>query len=125
MASAKVSKKRRQLITYDMATPARGQHKKPCSDCPFARTALRGWLGPYTAEQWLGIVHGEGLVECHTKIGPQCAGAAIYRGNICKSPRDAELLVLPPDSVRVFARPLEFMTHHTGKTTIDWAKVQL
>jgi hypothetical protein len=64
---------RRQLITFEMAKPAKKQHKKPCSDCPFARTAMRGWLGPYTAEEWIHLIHGEGKVECHTKIGPQCA----------------------------------------------------
>jgi hypothetical protein len=113
---------RRQLITYDQAKPAKKQHTKPCSDCPFARTAVRGWLGPYTAEEWVRLIHGEGKVECHTLIGPQCAGAAIYRGNVCKDPRDSSLLTLPKNVTLVFRNPQEFMTHHTGKKPgdIDW-----
>lgn len=116
---------RRQFITSDMAEPATRQHKKPCSDCPFARTAIPGWLGPYSAKQWVRLVHGEGKVECHTKIGPQCAGSAIYRGNVCKDPRDKSLLTLPKDKVRVFAGPVEFLEHHTGKSAevIDWNDV--
>ena len=112
----------RQLVTFDQAKPAKRQHKKPCSDCPFARTAVRGWLGPYTAEEWLRIVHGEGKVECHTRIGPQCAGSAIYRGNVCKDPRDRSLLTLPRNVMLVFRNPQEFIVHHTGKKSddIDW-----
>jgi hypothetical protein len=113
---------RKQLVTFDQAKPAKRQHKKPCQDCPFARASIRGWLGPYTAEEWLRIVHGEGKVECHTKIGPQCAGAAIYRGNVCKDPRDKTLLTLPRDTRLVFKGPQEFIEHHTGKKpeSIDW-----
>jgi hypothetical protein len=107
--------KRVQMVTSDMATPANRQHKRPCGDCPFARASLRGWLGPYSAEEWLRIVYGEGMVECHTKIGPQCAGAAIYRRNTLKSPRDESLLRLPRNEVLVFASPSEFLEHHTGR----------
>ncbi len=112
---------RRQLITSDQARPAKTQHKKPCGDCPFARTAVRGWLGPYTAEQWIRLIHGEGKVECHTRIGPQCAGAAIYRSNVCKVPKDKSLLLLPRDRVRVFAGPGEFLEHHSTARARDKA----
>ena len=106
---------RRQLVTFDQARPAKIQHKKPCSDCPFARTAIRGWLGPYSAEEWVLLIHGEGKVECHTRIGPQCAGAAIYRGNVCKVPRDDALLTLLPNRKLVFSGPQEFLEHHGYK----------
>lgn len=104
---------RRQLVSSDEARPARGQHKQPCSDCPFARTALAGWLGSDTPASWMKMAHGETRMECHTLIGAQCAGAAIYRANVCKKPRDPALLTLPADRVKVFAGPPEFLRHHT------------
>jgi len=49
-------------MTLPQATP------RPCNDCPWRRKSCAGWLGPF------GI--------------KQCAGAAVYRANVCKSPRD-------------------------------------
>ena len=102
----------RKLVTYDEARPAKKQHKKPCSDCPWARTAMPGWLGGLTSEQWLRVAHGDGQIVCHTRQKMQCAGAAIFRANVCKSPRDPEALELPADRERVFARNQEFTDHH-------------
>jgi hypothetical protein len=116
--------KGRQLVTF--AEPK--QHDKPCSDCPFARTALRGWM-PSPPMEWVMMAHGEGRIECHTLLPPasegsrrgpgerkragyECAGAAIYRSNVCKSPRDKTLLVLPQDKKLVFVSPKEFLAHH-------------
>ena len=104
---------KRQLMTYKDAVLAKGQHKKPCSDCPFARTALPGWLGDKTIEEWIAMVHGETWIDCHTLLGAQCAGAAIYRTNNCKNPRDKALLLLPRNPKVVFANPQEFMKHHS------------
>jgi len=43
----------------------------------------------------------------------QCAGLAVYRRNICKSPRPGSgALVLDSDKLNVFANPMEFMDHH-------------
>lgn len=107
--------KRGQLITSEEARPAVSQHKSPCSDCPWARKSLAGWLGSATREEWLGDAHGETRIECHTLIGAQCAGAAIYRANVCKSPRDPDLLRLPADREKVFANKQEFWAHHDMK----------
>lgn len=104
--------RQKQLISSDQAVSTSRQHKNPCSDCPFSRKALPGWLGSLTAEQWVENVHGEAFVECHTKIGPQCAGTAIYRANVCKSPRDPKQLDLPQNTKTVFASPQEFIAHH-------------
>lgn len=91
------------------------QHTKPCADCPWARKAVNGWLGSLTSEQWLREAFGEARIDCHTIIGPQCAGAAIFRANICKKPRDRSLLLLPPDNKLVFSNPMEFTEHHSKK----------
>lgn len=49
------------------------------------------------------------------KIGRLCAGAAVFFANICKSSRDRDRLVLPPDRETVFAWPAEFLAHHEQK----------
>lgn len=102
-----------KCVSSDEAVPVDGQPTKPCSDCPLARTALPGWLGDGTVDEWIQMLHGETHIDCHTMIGPQCAGAAIYRANVCKTPRDRRLLRLRPDTATVFATPLEFKEHHT------------
>lgn len=102
----------RQLISSDEAVPATHQHDVACSDCPWARTALPGWLGALSADEWLQEAHGEADIECHVLTGVQCAGAAIYRANMGKLPRDPSLLRLSPDRQKVFACPSEFKAHH-------------
>ena len=42
----------------------------------------------------------------------QCRGAAIYRANVCKSPRDPEVARGPVDRENVFASPMAFKEHH-------------
>jgi hypothetical protein len=105
---------KRKLITSAEATPAGKQIKRPCSDCPWARDALNGWLGGNTAHEWIIMAHGETLIECHVHPDVQCAGAAIYRANVSKVPRDRALLVLPADNKIVFANPGEFHAHHAA-----------
>jgi hypothetical protein len=68
-----------------------------------------------TADTWLRAAHGEERVECHTLTGAQCAGAAIYRANVCKVPRDESLLKLKTDRAVVFAGPHQFKEHHEEK----------
>lgn len=111
-----------QLLTGDQARTVKTQHKSPCSDCPFARKSLAGWLGSFSPSRWLWIIHGEGRVDCHTRVPMQCAGAAIFRGNVCKSPHDPERLVLPQDTVRVFSNDQEFLNHHRNGKARSWFK---
>src|SRR5258708_38462519 len=102
----------KRLITADQARPAKAQHTEPCSDCPFARTSLKGWLGRRTVMDWIDAVHGEALIDCHVVSNQQCAGAAIYRANVCKVTRRRNTLELPPNTEKVFGSPVEFMAHH-------------
>lgn len=101
-----------QLKTFDQAKTTKKQHTKPCSDCPWSRNSVPGWLAQSTPIEWLEYAHGETLLECHTLIPQQCAGAAIYRANVCKVPRDKTQLQLPADEIRVFANQQEFYDHH-------------
>jgi len=112
------SKRPLQLVTSEHTQLSDKQHTKPCSDCPWSRKSVQGWLGPCTKEEWVQIAHGEGRIDCHVFEGPQCAGAAIYRSNVGKRPRDRDTLLLPKDKVRVFSSPVEFLDHHViGKKT--------
>ena len=103
---------KRQLISRDEVLPCTAQHKSPCSDCPFSRTALKGWLGGMTADEYFRLAHSDEVINCHVKDGPQCAGAAIYRANVGKLPRDKSVLRLPPNRKAVFATPMEFLAYH-------------
>jgi hypothetical protein len=110
--------KRTQFLSADDAEEYAVQHKAPCSDCPWSRKALPGWTGLLTTEEWLRVAHGEAVVECHTRRQEgeadhwECAGAAIYRANVCKTPRSQYILRLPADRTKVFATPKEFKDHH-------------
>lgn len=104
----------RQLVSSDQAAPAAKQLIRPCSDCPWSRRSLRGWLGGYTAEEWIWTAHGEARIECHVHPNVQCAGAAVYRANVAKRPRDPGTLRLPADKESVFGSPDEFVDHHSG-----------
>jgi len=103
---------KRKLIDSTQATPAPRQITKPCSDCPWARDALNGWHGGNTIDEWLAFAHSETHIECHVHPNVQCAGAAIYRSNVGKLPRDRGLLMLPEDRAMCFASPREFTEHH-------------
>lgn len=101
-----------QLVTFNEAKPRKMQHTSPCADCPWARKSLAGWLGSMTAQQWVEAAHGEALIDCHTVSNQQCAGAAIYRANVCKSPRRTDTLRLSANRITVFAWMNEFLMHH-------------
>lgn len=107
----------------------------PCSECPWRRNSLPGWLGPHTAEEWVQGAHGDHEIACHLSIphsdnddeaGDEemaemttCSGAAIYRHNVCKSPRFVPREnTLPADTSLVFGYG-EFLQHHTLGTKSD------
>jgi hypothetical protein len=103
---------KRQLISSREAIPAKKQHTKPCSDCPWSRGALPGWLGSLSSDDWITIAHSDSVAECHALTGVHCAGLAIYRANVVKSVRDPAALRLPRDHKAVFSSPVEFKCHH-------------
>mgnify|MGYP001581752471 CR=1 FL=1 len=95
--------------------------KEPCNDCPWRRIALAGWLGPYTIADWLALVHSDEPIACHKSLKEeswngalQCSGAAIYRKNVGKLPRDSDVAVAGlADKKNVFATRMEFMKYHS------------
>lgn len=76
-----------------------------------ARTALPGWLGGATPQEYAAMAHADHLVECHTLLGAQCAGMAIYRRNVVKFCAPPTLR-LPADRELCFASRSEFLAHH-------------
>ena len=103
--------KRRQLLATGQTPPAKRPLSKPCSDCPMARTALNGWLGGSTPEEYAALAHSDARPPCHVHGNVECAGMAIYRANVLKNPRTPGL-TLPKDTALVFASPIEFLAHH-------------
>lgn len=107
----------KQFVSGDEAVPTPKQPTAACSDCPWARAALPGWLGNLTADEWIQAAHSEGSADCHALKAEDgsayaCAGLAIYRANVCKSVRDPNALKLAADRGKVFANPLQFKEHH-------------
>ncbi len=103
----------KKLISSDEGAEAKVQHETPCSDCPMRRDSLNGWLGGTgSPEDWAAALHSDSRMDCHVLRGAQCAGAAVYRANVCKSPRDRTVLRLGSDRESVFSSPKEFIEHH-------------
>lgn len=100
----------------------------PCNECPWRRDAIPGYLGPYTPLDWVKIAHGEQPIACHKTIrvhNPlestgswddpkirQCRGAAIFRENVGKSPKNPTIITGPHDPVAVFDDTLDFCRYH-------------
>src|ERR1700722_749220 len=112
--------KKNKMKSCDDATVVKKQITEPCEDCPFARTAIPGWLGSSTPAEYCFAAHQDDLIECHTKIVKdksypiQCAGASIYRANVSKRCY-LPIIALPKDKEKVFATPIEFLEHHLGR----------
>ena len=103
--------------------------KAPCAECPFRKDAAPGWLGGGEhglAEEYLRLAHSDQNVACHMSPGHgtddvtrmrACAGLALYRKNVCKTPRDpwaarAQEMVGDEHRGEVFQTPKEFMDRH-------------
>lgn len=101
----------------------------PCAVCPWRRKSVRGWLGPLTAPEWIELAHSDEPIACHETIETdgvwtpgvtlQCRGAAVFRANVFKAPRDQTVAVGPRDTDRVFASNAEFTEHHDSPLA-DW-----
>lgn len=112
----------RLLVCEEEADLATEQHHVPCRDCPLRRNSLPGWLGGNSVDDLLSALHGDGRIECHSALGAECAGAAIYRATVAKRPRNECVLRLPPNRVDVFATPAEFRKYHERPNLRAWEK---
>lgn len=104
---------------------------KPCNDCPWRRKAAPGWLGPMPGEDWISLAMSDEPIACHETIKEtdddgngdwsdprmrQCTGAAIFRRNNGKLPRNSEdaAASVSADRETVFATRHEFLDHHAS-----------
>lgn len=98
----------------------------PCNECPWRREATPGHLGPFTADAWVKAAHSDTPIMCHKTLRGidhdftdpdirQCRGAAIFRANVHKVPRNPTAETGPRDTVAVFASGAEMVDHHERK----------
>lgn len=79
--------------------------KVPCSECPFRKNSLPGYLGGFTAEETIRVAVSESNFDCHltridengngipedSKKRKACAGRMLFATNTAKSFRRPEL----------------------------------
>lgn len=119
-----------------LATPRRMQRaiKTPCAECPLRRDSVPGYLGGYSPEMYLEVLHGPASLACHSSPGFHegvietqrvCTGVAAYRANvghvcIANVPGHGPVVTaaqestdfIGPDAEHYFASPEEFYNHH-------------
>lgn len=99
-----------------------------CVECPLRRDAVPGYLGGYTPEMYVEVLHSPASLACHASpgfhegdIGRQhhCTGVAAYRanvGHICQHrghqtlAHESTKLIGSDD--RFFESPEEFIAYH-------------
>lgn len=117
-------------MSYRPPTP------KPCSDCPFRRASMPGWLGAGSPESFLDCLQRDEPLPCHQTInyddprwleewtaqqgGSMCGGALIFSANKLQRPRTRGFPTLSPDRVAVFSDSLEFVRHHREAPVRSW-----
>lgn len=113
--------------------------KNPCTGCPFSRTG-KPWeddpSGSTDPLRMLAQCYGPFLLPCHQEPNyeqekqgeiykkAQCAGAAIFRSNIGMGPmfeKAKSFHLLPADTEKVFANPVEMLAHY-NHISFDAAK---
>ncbi len=107
--------------------------KTPCTDCPFRKNSLPGWLSDYTPRELHNIIMAEKPFPCHmthpnnivtyedagSEEYPLCAGALQYMKKAAKLPLNPELRALVSGIDRtqldnILTVP-EFFEHHSKK----------
>lgn len=120
----------------------------PCAECPWRKTALRGYLGEDDPVHfyWQSVT-AEGEMPCHEQIDYSdpdwvstqlpgadfCAGNLIHYANALKVPRRpsvAAAVKAVKASKAVFTWPWEFIGHHMpgaapGEVTAAWRRALL
>lgn len=95
---------------------------QPCNECPWVRTSTPGHTGPFTGREWAESAHSDTPIMCHKTLRGihdftdpeirQCRGAAIFRANVHKVPRNPTAVTGPRDTDLVFASGAEMADHH-------------
>lgn len=88
--------------------------KAPCINCPFRKTALKGWLGSKRAEE----IAGNGSFVCHKKKHLQCAGHMLLLQQSNQFVSLASMLKIPLElkgREQVFDTTQAFIKHHDNE----------
>ena len=109
---------------------------KPCSDCPFRRKAMPGWLGAGSPESFIDCMQRDEPLPCHQTIdydnphwlvewmhqksGRMCAGALIFMANKLQRPHAKGFPTMPRDVENVFTNSVEFVRHHREAAVRSW-----
>jgi len=112
---------------------------KPCSDCPFRRKAMPGWLGGSSPEGFIDCMQRDEPLPCHQTIdyddnphwletwmkqgddtGNICAGSLIFMANKIQRPHDRDFPTMEPDRENVFSNSVEFVRYHREAPVHSW-----
>ncbi len=111
---------------------------KPCSDCPFRRKAMPGWLGGSAPEGFIDCMQRDEPLPCHQTIdyddphwlvkwmgqggdvGNVCAGSLIFMANKIQRPHDPNFPTMKPDHETVFSNSVEFVRYHREAAVHSW-----
>lgn len=99
---------------------------RPCSECPWRKEHLSGWLGGYPAEYFADALRANEIHPCHKNDhGPDhpdsllCAGALAVAANSCIQPYRTERAIEAMAAIGrredCFAHYSLFFKHHTGE----------
>ena len=116
------------------------ERKKMCKECPFAQDSIKGWLGPWSIEDFENFVRFDGTFICHMDVarlqggddseeclddeeieeqGHHCVGMLRYMSGMCKLSRDLQKAQFQNEIKTVKDRPVlkpnTFREHHTLK----------
>jgi hypothetical protein len=102
--------------------------KTACAECPLRKDAKPGYLGGYTPEMYVEVLHGPASLACHlANSGPvdtqrHCVGVCAYRANVGHRPTIEGHLTSAMDAIEVvgkdpqfFESPKAFLDHHHGR----------
>jgi hypothetical protein len=102
---------------------------QPCKECPLRRDSLPGYLGGYTPEMYIEILHSPASIACHSSKGfhegdlstqRSCTGVAAFRANVghrclykgVETHAQYATEIVGSDKERYFASDEEFVVHH-------------
>ena len=103
--------------------------RTPCNECPLRRDSKPGYLGGYTPEMYVEVLHSPASIACHSSPGfhegdiarqRHCTGVAAFRANVehvCQvrgysTMAQAATEYVGKDTDRYFASDEEFVEHH-------------